>query len=66
MDNYENFNIKNDAQNNLIEEEEKKSIKNNDNEKNEIDEMYKQIILNKRMNMQINITHIIILKVIII
>ena len=51
MDNYENFNIKNDPQNNLIEEEEKKSIKNNDNEKNEIDEMYKQIILNKRMNM---------------
>ena len=51
MDNYENFNIKNDPQNNLIEEEEKKSIKNNDNEKNEIDEMYKQIILNKRINM---------------
>ncbi len=51
MDNYENFNIKNDPQNNLIEEDEKKSIKNNDNEKNEIDEMYKQIILNKRINM---------------
>ena len=51
MDNYENFNIKNDPQNNLIEEEEKKSIINNDNEKNEIDEMYKQIILTKRMNM---------------
>ena len=36
MENYENINIKNEHQNNM--------------NKNEIDEMYKKLILNKRMN----------------
>ncbi len=48
--NSDNFNIKNDVQKS-INDEEKKINKNENNTKNNIDEMYKQLILNKRINM---------------
>ena len=48
--NSDNFNIKNDVQKSFNDEE-KKNYNNENNNKNDIDEMYKQLILNKRMNM---------------
>ena len=48
--NSDNFNIKNDVQKSFNDEE-KKNYNNENNNKNDIDEMYKQLIINKRMNM---------------